>query len=424
MNELLHLKKLLAAIVSPTATEQDYSSIKNSNHLSLIELANSNFMNFALYAGLQAKNLLQYFSEQEKNYLADFFELNRQRNQHFLSELGNIVEALNKNDIEPVLLKGAVALVDHWYEDNADSGISGERFLRDIDFLVPEHQAQQAFQILIDNGYELVNALDEDLHQVKTHQLAALHKLGSPLVVEIHTAPISLKAKGLLTAQQVLQNKKSIRFQQFHFFIPSPEHCLLIALAHTQIADSHLEKGIFFLRHGMDIQRILIRYPTLNYQALNALCNQHGFTDLLANYLVLLDYFFATNYLKNSGLAETVNATQLLNKVIHNITTESIKHKTQSHQSYFKQQALEAFSSHKITMRYGVESKLKINMYRIVNLFRLLKKYASPNNRNKLKKSLEDNHNYTKNVIPHSDEVNCKARECALGHAVPEKKLD
>jgi len=35
-----------------------------------------------------------------------------------------------------------------------------------------------------------------------------------------------------------------------------------------------------------------------------------------------------------------------------------------------------------------------INLYRIVNLFRLLRKYASIKNRNKLKKSLQDNQNY------------------------------
>jgi len=116
-SEALALRQLLCALVSPQAKQEQYSFISSCEPMKLIELANLNFMNFALYWGLKSKGLLGQFSDQDQNYLKDYFELNRERNLEFISELQKVIHELNKLEIKPVLLKGAVALLDVWYED-------------------------------------------------------------------------------------------------------------------------------------------------------------------------------------------------------------------------------------------------------------------------------------------------------------------
>lgn len=390
-SQRIALQQLLCAIVTPKANIESDILIKPAQATNLIELANLNFMNFALYAGLQAKQLLKHFSNQEQAYLKDYFELNQQRNNEFINELQHIIQVLNKINIEPVLLKGAVALLDHWYEDR------GERFLRDIDFLVPENQAQQAFECLQERGYTLVNPLDEKLHELKTHQLAALHKEGSPLVIEIHTSPVSLKAKSLLTAAMVFKNQVALNPESFKRFgsnnhdllkcyIPSPEHCLLIAIIHTQIADNNYQKGMFFLRHGMDIQRILERYQFQSLNTLNALFKSQGFSTLLPDYLSTLDFFFNTSYSKKYKISSVDKNNKKLEKIINNLAQENTQKSTADiRKHYLKQQITKAFSKDSIVMRYGEVNAMTVNFYRSVNFFRLIIKYASPENRRKLK---------------------------------------
>jgi len=132
-NSRLILTKILAEIVLPITANFQVKNLINCDKLKLIELANINFMSFSLYQGIVKNQLEQYFTEQQLNYLQEFYELNKQRNTDFLHELREIIFILNEHNIQPVLLKGAVALADNWY------GGMGARFMRDIDFLVPEH---------------------------------------------------------------------------------------------------------------------------------------------------------------------------------------------------------------------------------------------------------------------------------------------
>lgn len=409
-HQTVRLHQLLATLLSSNNDESCQEDFKNCNKLELIELANLNFMSFALYHALKQKQLLAYLQEYQAAYLKEFFDLNRQRNQHFLQELNKIVLEFNKLDIDVVLLKGAVALLDGWYEDMA------ERFLRDIDLLVPQDKAQQAFEHLLGLGYELVNPLDENLHELQTHQLAALHRKGSPLVVELHIAPITLKAKGMLTNEQVFRDKVlasadqltklvSAEVQAAQFYMPCAQHCLLIALAHTQIADNNRQNQRFFLRHGMDIERILNRYGLANVDAVNHIFESHGFQNLLPEYLQTLDFFFGSDFLEASSIKyngeDKAHLKQILDKLIQEQESSKSLSTKQNKRRYLRQQTINAFSKERIHMRYGVSSEPAVTFYRGVNLFRLFRKYAIPSNRKKLSNYMDESLN-TKKILDKS----------------------
>ena len=61
-------------------------------------------------------------------------EGNRERNQQILKQFDNITSILNKENIQPVFLKGTANLLDGLYSD------LGERMIGDIDFLVKEEK--------------------------------------------------------------------------------------------------------------------------------------------------------------------------------------------------------------------------------------------------------------------------------------------
>ena len=414
-HKTVHLHRLLAGLVASTAhcvnqpstktTERLRSDFIASNKLELIELANLNFMSFALYAALKQKNLLQYLTSDEANYLKDLFELNTQRNREFIEEVNTLIQAFNKLDIEVVLIKGAAALLDGWYQD------IGERFLRDVDLLLPKDKAQAAFAHLKTLGYELVNPLDENLHELKTHQLAALHKKDSPLVIELHIEPITLKAKGILSAEAVFAKKVAASETQVsklnlsasevaQFFFPCPEHNLLIALVHTEIGDNNRKNQRFFLRHGMDVERILKRYDVGCVQSVNATLKKNGYENLLTDYFQVMDFFFSTNALQETAL-EHPN-TNHLNRILDKLIKDHQNAKTMTGQKrkrlYLWQQVIDAFSKEKITMRYDVRDNLSLNKYRVINLFRLLKKYTLATNRKNLIDSIDDSL-ATKNLL-------------------------
>ena len=75
---------------------------------------------------------------------------NLERNAELRDELAAAVGVLNRADIEPVLLKGAIRLLDGLYPDH------GWRMLRDLDLLVPKASLAEAIRALEEAGYARV----------------------------------------------------------------------------------------------------------------------------------------------------------------------------------------------------------------------------------------------------------------------------
>ena len=379
-NSRLMLTKVLAEIVLPITENFQVKNLINCDKLKLIELANINFMSFSLYQGIVNNRLEQYFTEQQLNYLQEFYELNKQRNTDFLHELREIIFILNEHNIEPVLLKGAVALADNWY------GGMGARFMRDIDFLVPEHQVDEAFHIVKGMGYQEVHELDDDHADNEAHHhCPALHKPNSALVIEVHSKPLSLKTKGVLTSQQVFAEKvPTYSFNLGHCYIPSPSHCLLIAVMHTEISHGNRERGSLLLRHALDVAIILSKYNDINFQKVEFQLSKQGFIKLLPSYLFVLKHFFNLNTSQNY-LTKIPRDDAHLNRVINNMSKKPNVKKYRF--NFYKRMTIHSFSKQRISSRYSVKKPLLINLYRVVNLARLILKFSAKSSWN-LKESI------------------------------------
>jgi len=373
VNSMVTLSKTLSEIVLPITKNFNYDNLKACDKLKLIELANKNFMNFALYQGLVKNRLEKYFTDEELNYLQEFYNLNKQRNTDFINELRGVIADLNRCGIEPVLLKGAVALADNWY-----SGM-GARFMRDIDFLVPENQVEEAYKILKGIGYQEVHEEDDDhTYNHGHHHCPALQKPYSALVIEIHSKPLSTKTRGVLNSQQVLSEKKwAYNLNLGRCYIPSPTHCLLIAIMHTEISHGHRDRGVLSLRHAMDVARILEKYNDIDLSRIESQLISYGFKGLFSSYLFVLNNFF--NIAGHQGYISKISGhDEYLNQVLN--TMSKARSINRYKFDFYKNITTNSFSKDRISSRYRVINPLSINLYRVVNLVRLIFKYSDRSN--------------------------------------------
>ncbi len=371
VNSKVNLTKILAEIVLPIPQGFNDLQLRECDKLKLIELANKSFMSFALYQGLIENKLKGYFTDEQLEYLKEFYELNEQRNTDFLSELRDIIFVLNKYDIEPVLLKGAVALADNWYDG------MGARFMRDIDFLVPKHQVDEAYNILKDLGYLEINdedsleGHDHDAH----HHCPQLQKPESALVIEVHSKPLSVKTKGVLTSKHVFEQRHQVSHLDIgRCYIPSPTHCLLIAILHTEISHGNRSRGGFVLRQAMDVAKILGHYKYINLYSIESDLNSCGFKGLFSSYLFVLNYFFKLQ--SQQDIAPYIQKSdEYLAKILANMSKE-VSPKQVSF-SLYKRFTKDSFSKERISSRYGAKGTASIYYFRLINFARLLAKYSA-----------------------------------------------
>jgi Uncharacterised nucleotidyltransferase len=148
----------------------------------------------ALAAALRDLDLSRSVDEELRAFLEAVHGANVERNRELRGELRAVIGVLNRVGIEPVLLKGAIRLVDGLYPDD------GWRMLRDLDLLVPEARWAAAVQALQRAGYTLGR---------EAATAAVLRRPGGPVTIDVHTEPFSTPSRqGLLSGEEVLNGAR------------------------------------------------------------------------------------------------------------------------------------------------------------------------------------------------------------------------
>ncbi|WP_434037623.1 nucleotidyltransferase family protein [Formosa sp. 4Alg 33] len=224
---LTHISRILSFKTDQLSLKQDII-----NHVfnweSIISEGSRQLVIPTLYSRLKSKDLLQYLPQDLQHYLAYIFDLNKERNNALLQEVKLISSWFKTKNIEHVYLKGAAMIASNYYED------IGERMIGDIDILIPRAQCQQAFDVLIDNGYTYAKEPTispkyfEDKHLLR---LASKDYIGA---VEIHFKLLDKDQKALHPVH-VLENKQFIEITNIP--IPSVKHLLIHNVLNFQIND-------------------------------------------------------------------------------------------------------------------------------------------------------------------------------------------
>jgi hypothetical protein len=141
-------------------------------------------------------------------------------------QLVEILGALNRASVVPLLLKGARYLIASawpWCE---------ARDMRDLDLLVRKDDASRAVKALADAGY--VSSLE--FVPIDQH-LPEMWLAGRPSAVEIHTEALSFSGRKLLTTEEVWKRSIPCSTAEGAFYVLPDEWQLLHGLLNHQISD-------------------------------------------------------------------------------------------------------------------------------------------------------------------------------------------
>jgi hypothetical protein len=240
----------------------DACNIQNStfNIQNFVQLCSDHLVIPAIYLKLKAHGLLGFIPEEVVQAFAEIYELNRERNLQILRQIDDITALLNKENIQPVFLKGTANLLDGLYSD------VGERMIGDIDFLVSEEDFLKTGALLENNGYchgEKISYVDFTSRK----HYPGLHKNGEPAEVEIHRIVVSDRYSAAILPETVIRDKKPVSGKH-EIFVPSNAHKLTHTFAHDQLEDSGYAYKLSGFRGMYDLYLLSKRMsgPLLNDQ--------------------------------------------------------------------------------------------------------------------------------------------------------------
>lgn len=199
-------------------------------------LAGRHLVTPMLAASIADPELRQRLPEDFSLYLEFVHAENNRRNDALRCQLGQAAACLNEIDIEPLLLKGAVRLVDGLYPD------PGWRFMHDLDLLVPRDRLSEAVACLASLGYRF----REDAATWPPHHkhLPPLSCAGATAVVEIHSDLLDLRE--ILPAEHVLARSRLFDLDGAQVRVPDSADQLGHLLGHDRF-DGNLHRSALFL---------------------------------------------------------------------------------------------------------------------------------------------------------------------------------
>ncbi len=141
----------------------------------VFRIADREMLSAALCGALAAKGLLDAVPEGIRSSLQRRLTINGVRNERIKQQASEIVAALNRTGIEPIILKGGLHLFESPPAD------LGTRMMRDLDFVVPKDELDKAVECLRAIGYR------PDLEGARwTYHYRPLSRPGEFAPIDVH----------------------------------------------------------------------------------------------------------------------------------------------------------------------------------------------------------------------------------------------
>jgi hypothetical protein len=218
------LRSLIACLrASPALAGETSPRIEADDWPAVISLADEFLLGPALYAALSASDALVGLPDDVAEYLRHLYRSNRRRNRVVRRQIYEIVEAFNRADIAPLLLKGALTLVALPRVD------SGSCMMANIDIAVPRQAETAAIRALQRLGYAVGSRYPAD-----HHAYAEFMRQGNPASVDLHFELIDRHY--VLPAGEVWLRSRSVMGSGGTTFrYPWPTHRILHNVLHAQL---------------------------------------------------------------------------------------------------------------------------------------------------------------------------------------------
>jgi hypothetical protein len=236
----------------------------------IIEWANRELITPALWNGLMQKGLQDAVPEDVAAYLSELHRLNRDRNRAIRRQIREITAALNRVNVEPLLLKGAALLFTDVLEDPA------VRMMYDIDFMVRPEDLSLGLEVLRGLKYE------HPAHDSSEFLFAAhappLCRTGDPASVEVHTRLFhQYNDPQVLTVSDIWQDAVSVTENGLAALVLSPSHAVVFNVVHSEIHHEHFDLGNIALKDLLDLVLMARLYATaVDWHAIHDRLADHG----------------------------------------------------------------------------------------------------------------------------------------------------
>lgn len=203
------------------------------------------------------------------------YAANRERNHALLAQLADVTRLLNTRAVEPVLLKGAGRLVDGVFADPA------ERFLLDLDLLVPRHRLGCATRALIDAGYAFSER--EARLAREFHHLPSLWREDTLARIELHRTAVSHWHDRLLPTDAIHRNAPLCDIGGSR--TPTPVDGLMHLVVHGQSQHHRLLVGSVLLSEVVELALVRRRHGDGLIDHTFELARNRGFGTGFASFL-------------------------------------------------------------------------------------------------------------------------------------------
>lgn len=245
-------------------------------------LAQQHDLAAAVWASLRETGMTEVVGGPTAGRLQAAYLTNTVRNHAFQRQAAHAMEALNRADIEPLLIKGGLYLFDSTFSDRA------ARVMGDIDMLVRSDDLQTAISVLEAIGYRVKRGKPfEHPHEVP------LVAEGAPGPIELHTSVGSSRLAGVLPTVDAWRHSVAIQAEGCRFRALSPTHRVLHNVLHAQVQDlNHAVAGLP-LRQLHTLAR-LDRHlgAEVDWAALTRVMEAHGLGPVLTGYVELCHRLF------------------------------------------------------------------------------------------------------------------------------------
>lgn len=200
---------------------------RSSRWAELVSLANAELITAPVWSALRRCGLERMVPADTADYLRSFHAFNVARNRAILAQLSEFVSTLNSAGIEPMLLKGSAYLVAGLFPD------VGDRYLSDIDVLVPEGEVGRAETALEGLGYRPASEIDYTAH----HHLVPMIHPERPAAIELHRAPVPRYAQRAIPGAELWAHAELATAGNVRSRLASPTDTAMLSFMHSYVVD-------------------------------------------------------------------------------------------------------------------------------------------------------------------------------------------
>ena len=215
-------------------------------------LAGNHLVTPSLGGALRRRGLFEALPGDIREYLDAIRELNRERNRILYDELIAVAQLLNHIDVEPILLKGAIALLPDQYPGAED------RVIGDLDLLLPVDRIDEASEALRKTGYR-VASLEHVLpgDRKRHHHVPPLLHPELPVAIELHKRMLFDERAAARLRARMDETSLVLPGADVRMCVPDLATRLLHNFLHNQIQDRN--HALFSMNHRQLLEFVQLR---------------------------------------------------------------------------------------------------------------------------------------------------------------------